>query len=143
MNFHVITEKRNRKMLHPRFSQVAQAITIEKADHSLFNHRGKDQLGCFSRSGLLFLLLLTVCLPGMALEPHGVGQCPPWLGGLCPLWAGPCIPFCWATAPPPHFVFPQVLSTQHPCWPWLPRRPTPRPSAVADCRGLVGNKRPG
>jgi hypothetical protein len=61
MNFHVITEKRNRKMLHPRFPQVAQAITTEKADHSLFNHRGKDQLGCFSGSGLLFLLPHSLC----------------------------------------------------------------------------------
>ena len=61
MNFHVITEKRNRKMLHPRFPQVAQAITTEKADRSIFNHRGKDQFGYFSGSGLLFLLPHSLC----------------------------------------------------------------------------------
>ena len=60
MIFHVITEKRNTK-LHTGFPQVAQAITTEKADHSLFNHRGKDQLGCFSGSGLLFLLPHSLC----------------------------------------------------------------------------------
>lgn len=44
MILHVITEKRNTKMLHTGFPQVAQAITTEKADCSIFNHRGKDHL---------------------------------------------------------------------------------------------------
>ena len=48
-------------MLHTGFPQVAQAITTEKADCSIFNHRGKDQLGYFSGSGLLFLLPHSLC----------------------------------------------------------------------------------
>ena len=41
--------------------QVAQAITPEKADHSLFIYRGKDQPGCCSGSGPLFLLPHSLC----------------------------------------------------------------------------------
>ena len=69
MNFHVITEKRNTKMLYTGFPQVAQAITTEKADCSLFSHRGKDQFGGFSGSGLLFSSLTAFADGGgMALE---------------------------------------------------------------------------
>ena len=43
MNLHIIVENRNPKVLHTRFPQLTWAHTIEKADCSLFNHRGKDQ----------------------------------------------------------------------------------------------------
>lgn len=44
MNLHVIIENRDPKMLYTSFSQLAWASTSEKADLSLFNHRGKDHL---------------------------------------------------------------------------------------------------
>ena len=43
MSLHVIVEKRNTKMLHTGFPQQAWALTAEKANLSLFHHRGKDQ----------------------------------------------------------------------------------------------------
>ena len=43
MSLHVIVENRNTKMPHTGFPQWAQTLTDEKADRSLFSHRGKDQ----------------------------------------------------------------------------------------------------
>ena len=46
------------------FPQLARALTSEKADYSLFNHRGNDHPGCCSGSGPLFLLLRSLCRQG-------------------------------------------------------------------------------
>ena len=43
MNLHVTVERSNPKMPHIVSPQLAQALITEKADCSLFNHRGKDQ----------------------------------------------------------------------------------------------------
>ena len=43
MSLHVTVENRNTKMPHTGFPQRARALTAEKADRSLFDHRGKDQ----------------------------------------------------------------------------------------------------
>ena len=43
------------------FPQLARALTSEKADYSLFTHRGNDQPGCCSGSGPLFLLPCSLC----------------------------------------------------------------------------------
>ena len=72
MSLRVIVEKRNTKMPHTGFPQWARALTAEKADRPLFNHRGKDHLpSCTPQDKLLdvglegawLLLWLRVTIP--------------------------------------------------------------------------------
>ena len=77
MSLRVIVEKRNTKMPHTGFPQWARALTAEKADRPLFNHRGKDHLpSCTPQDKLLdvglegawLLLWLRVTIPPPSAE---------------------------------------------------------------------------
>ena len=75
MNLHFIVENRNPKMLHTRFPQLTWALTAEKADRSLFNHRGKDHLAAALAQGASSLPLTA--------SADGGGKTP-WKSFCCP-----------------------------------------------------------
>ena len=69
MNLHVIVQNRNAKKLIHWFPKLPQALTSEKADLSLFNHRGKDHLdAALAQAASSSSLAASVDRGGKALE---------------------------------------------------------------------------
>ena len=103
MSLHVIVDNKNTKMLHTGFPQCVQTLTAEKADHSFFSHRGKDQPpflpsrtscwtwawkepGCFSGSESLFLLPHSLCR-GLRRSLDAFTRLCPYTPGLSTCWS--------------------------------------------------------